>query len=146
MKFTELGRQPNLVVGNVYKYACKQHLERDWEPVRRHFSREIVDASGKYGDYEIATAKVDEINNIVSTTVSCVSLGIALLGIVFSGGTAVVPFMKAMALVDKAFNIFKAAVIDIPQIGIAVYVMFGLVLKYDLLVTGLCFGESGGSS
>jgi len=146
MKFAVLGRQPNLVVGNVYKYATEQWLKRDWEPVRRNFSRQIVDVSSRYGEYEIATAKIDEITNIVSTVIACGSLGLALLGIVFSGGTAIGPVIQAMSLVDKAFNIFKAAVIDLPQIGVAVFVMFGLVIKYDLLVTDICFGDTGGSA
>jgi hypothetical protein len=121
-------------------------LKRDWEPVRRNFSRQIVDVSSRYGEYEIATAKIDEITNIVSTVIACGSLGLALLGIVFSGGTAIGPVIQAMSLVDKAFNIFKAAVIDLPQIGVAVFVMFGLVIKYDLLVTDICFGDTGGSA
>jgi len=146
MKFAVLGRQPNLVVGNVYKYATEQWLKRDWEPVRRNFSREIVDVSSRYGEYEIATARIDEITNIVSTIITCGSLGLAMLGIVFSGGTAIAQVIQAMSLVDKAFNIFKAAVVDIPQIGVAVFVMFGLVIKYDLLVTDICFGETGGSA
>jgi len=146
MKFAVLGRQPNLVVGNVYKYATQQWLARDWKPVRHHFSSQVVDVSGRYGDYEIATARIDEITNIASTLVACGSLGVALLGIVFSGGTAIGPAIQAMSLIDKGFNIFKAAIIDIPQVGIAVYVMFGLVLKYDLLVTDICFGKTGGSS
>ena len=109
-------------------------------------SRQVVDVSGRYGDYEIATARIDEITNIASTLVACGSLGVALLGIVFSGGTAIGPAIQAMSLIDKGFNIFKAAIIDIPQVGIAVYVMFGLVLKYDLLVTDICFGKTGGSA
>ncbi|MBU1107791.1 MAG: hypothetical protein KKB51_14050 [Candidatus Riflebacteria bacterium] len=146
MKFDVLGRQPNQVVGNLYKYATNQWLPRDWEPVRRNFSREIIDVSSNYGSYEIATAKIDEIMNIVSTIVTCGSLGVAMLGIIFSGGTATAPIIEAMSLVDKAFNIFKAAVVDIPQIGVSVFVMFGLVIKYDLLITGLCFGETGDSA
>ena len=145
MKFAVLGRQPNLVVGNLYKYAFNQWLPKDWEPVRRNFTREIVDVSCNYGSYEIATATIDEITNIASTIVTCGSLGVALLAIVFTGGTAAGPAIEAMNMVDKAFNILKAAVSDIPQIGVSVFVMFGLVIKYDLLITGLCFGETGDS-
>jgi hypothetical protein len=51
-----------------------------------------------------------------------------------------------MSLIDQAFNIFKASLVDLPMIGASVFIMFGLVIKYDLLITGLCFGETGDSS
>ena len=146
MQFALLGRQPNLVVGNVYKYAANQQLARDWEPVRKHFSKEIVDVSLNYGDYEKTAATIEEIASIAGTIVSCGSLGVALLSIVFSGGTAVGPAIEAMSLIDQAFNIFKASLVDLPMIGASVFIMFGLVIKYDLLITGLCFGETGDSS
>ena len=146
MKFALLGRQPNLVVGNVYKYATNQWLARDWDPVRRHFSKEIVDVSLNYSSYEKGAIAIEEIASIVGTIVSCGTLGVALLSIVFSGGTAVGPAIEAMSLVDQAFNIFKATLVDLPMIGASVFIMFGLVIKYDLLITGLCFGETGDSS
>ncbi|MGM0600178.1 MAG: hypothetical protein ACQETH_10230 [Candidatus Rifleibacteriota bacterium] len=148
MKFSMMGRQPNRVVGDVYRRAVNQHLPKDWEGERSEFIESVVEASSKYHGYELTTNRIDEVADIINIIVAVGGLGIALLGVVFSGGTGIAAAAAAVAKIELAFNIAKGAMCDIPQIALAVILMFALIIKYDLLVVDLCFGNSssGGSA
>lgn len=146
MKFAVLGRQPTQVVGYVYRAATRQQLPKDWESQRSEFTKKIVELNTSYHDYETVTASIDEVTDIVGMLISVGSLGVALLGIAFTGGMALAPAVEAMAVVDSAFNIAKAALCDIPQVSVAMYVMVALVIKYDLIITDIWLGSNSGAT
>lgn len=146
MKFAVLGRQPTQVVGYVYRAATRQQLPKDWESQRSAFTRKVVELNTSYHDYETVTASIDEVTDIVGMLISVGSLGVALLGIAFSGGMALAPAVEAMAVVDSAFNIAKAALCDIPQVSVAMFVMVALVIKYDLIITDIWLGSNSGAT
>lgn len=147
MKFNLLGRQPSHVVGMVYKYAVRQDVPRDWKLERKEFSRKVVELSTNYHQYELTTSSIDEVGDILTTIITVGGLGVALIGIVFSGGAGVAVAVEAVATIENVFNISKAALCDIPQLSLAAFLMFVLVIKYDLVVTELCLaGSTGGST
>jgi hypothetical protein len=145
-KFSIMGRQPNQVVGEVYRRAVKQKVPEDWEAERSEFIEKIVDSSSKYLSYELTTNRIDEIAEIINIIIMVGSLGVALLGIVFTGGTGFVAAAAVVTKIELAFNLAKAVLCDIPQIALASLLMFALVIKYDLLVVELCFGSSSSGS
>jgi hypothetical protein len=141
-----MGRQPEKVVGYVYKNSVKQYMPADWESERHEFIEKMVDASSRYHDYELTTSTIDEVADILNTIISVGALGIALFGVVFSGGTGIAMAAQAITTIEAAFNLAKAALCDIPQVSLAVILMFILVAKYDLLICDLCFKNTGTSS
>lgn len=146
MKFSVLGQQPNQVVGYVYRAATKQQLPRDWETQRSNFTSQMVELNTSYHKYQGVTGTIDEITDIIGLLITVGSLGVALLGIVFTGGTGIAVAVEAMATAEMAFNIAKACLSDLPQVGIAMFIMFALVIKYDMLITDLWLGTGSGAS
>jgi len=146
MKFSVLGQQPNQVVGYVYRAATRQQLPRDWEKERSAFTGRMVELNTSYHRYQGVTATIDEITDIIGLLITVGSLGVALLGIVFTGGTGIAVAVEAMATAEMAFNIAKASLSDLPQVGIAMFIMFALAIKYDMLITDLWLGSRSGAT
>lgn len=146
MQFAVLGKQPNQVVGHVYRAATIQQLPKDWESARRKLIDKIVELNTSYHDYEEVTATIDNTTEIVGMIISLGSLGIALLSMVYSGGASMGMAVQAISFADSAFNIAKAALCDIPQVSVAMYVMVALVIKYDLIITELWLGSNSGAT
>ena len=146
MKFNLLSRQPSYVVGQVYRYAALQYLPKDWEGERSDFIHKIVELSNYYHQYELTTVNIDMVTDIVSNLITVAGLGIALIGVVFSGGTAIAAVATGIAELENAFNMARAVMCDIPQTGIAAFLIIVLAIKYDLLVTDLCYDTSSGTT
>lgn len=151
MRLNLFGREPTKVVGFVHMMAKHLDAPKDWEARRHRFALEVGDLSADYGDYEKATATIDEVMDIVNTLVTIGGLAIILVGIVVSGGaaSAAAAFLaKLTGNIENAFTIIKAAMSDLPQVCVAVVLMVMLVVRYDCLVTQLVIGPpaNGGAA
>ncbi len=147
LRLNLFGREPTKVVGFVHMMAKHLDAPKDWEARRHRFALEVGDLSAEYGDYEKATATIDEIMDIVNTLVTVGGLAIILVGIVVTGGTAsaAAAFLgKLTGNIENAFTIIKAAMSDLPQICVAVVLLVMLVVRYDCLVTQLVIGPPAG--
>ncbi|HOT29731.1 MAG TPA: hypothetical protein PLU72_16260 [Candidatus Ozemobacteraceae bacterium] len=147
MRLNLFGREPTKVVGFVHVMAKHLDAPKDWEARRHRFAMEVGDLSADYGDYEKATATIDEVMDIVNTLVTVGGLAIILVGIVVSGGaaSAAAAFLaKLTGNIENAFTIIKAAMSDLPQVCVAVVLMVMLVVRYDCLVTQLVIGPPAG--
>ncbi len=141
-----IDQQPTKAVGHVYRNAVKQYLPEDWQAEKSEFSKTLIEASHQYHDYEIATNVIDEIGDIIGIIISVGGLGVALIGVVFSGGTAIAAVSTAVAQFEAVFNLAKLAVCDIPQVVLALNLALILIVKYDLIVFDLCYSSGKGTS
>lgn len=141
-----IDEQPTKAVGHVYRQAVRQGLPEDWQAEKHEFSRTVIEASHQYHDYEIATNVIDEIGDIIGIIISVGGLGVALIGVVFSGGTAIAAVTTAVAQFEAVFNLAKLAVCDIPQVVLALNLALILIIKYDLIVFDLCYADGKGTS
>jgi len=147
MRLNLFGREPTKVVGFVHMMAKHMDAPKDWEARRHRFALEVGDMSADYGDYEKATATIDEVMDIVNTLVTVGGLAVILIGIVVTGGAASAAaaiLSKLTGNIENAFTIIKAAMCDLPQAGVAVVLMVMLVVRYDCLVTQLVIGPPAG--
>lgn len=147
LRLNLFGREPTKVVGFVHMMAKHLDVPKDWEARRHRFALEVGDMSSDYGDYEKATATIDEIMDIVNTLVTVGGLAIILVGIVVTGGaaSAAAAFLsKLTGNIENAFTILKATMCDLPQISVALVLMVMLVVRYDCLVVQLVIGPPAG--
>ncbi|HEY9069363.1 MAG TPA: hypothetical protein VIV61_03845 [Candidatus Ozemobacteraceae bacterium] len=143
LRLNLFGREPTKVVGFVHQTAKALNAPKDWEARRHRFALTVGDLSADYGDYEKATATIDEVMDIVNTLITVGGLAIILIGIVVTGGAASAAAAYLAQLtgnIENAFTIIKAAMCDLPQVCVALVLMVMLVVRYDCLVTQLVIG------